>query len=85
MSTVIARGQPSRPVQIQTITEGAYKDSPTTSSISLPENLGLGLALPQRKFFWQRSKSYDDDAIATLFSVYDDPETADKYQPRADW
>lgn len=31
------------------------------------------------------TQSYDPSAIATLPSVYDNPETAAQYQPRSDW
>jgi hypothetical protein len=49
------------------------------------DNLNLGVPADERKFWWQRGKGYDADAIATLPSVFDDPETAKHYQPRADW
>ncbi|KAI9733104.1 MAG: hypothetical protein M1834_003651 [Cirrosporium novae-zelandiae] len=39
----------------------------------------------ERRFWWQRSRNYDPDAIATQPSVFDDPETAKEYQPRPDW
>ncbi|PGH13582.1 hypothetical protein AJ79_03575 [Helicocarpus griseus UAMH5409] len=38
-----------------------------------------------RRFWFQRTKAYDPDAIATQPSVYDDPETAKQYRPRDDW
>ncbi len=37
------------------------------------------------QYFWQKSKPVDLDAIATQRSVYDDPELAKQYKPRADW
>ncbi|EXJ60571.1 hypothetical protein A1O7_04724 [Cladophialophora yegresii CBS 114405] len=49
------------------------------------ENLGLGVPADEKKFWWQRGRGYDPDAVATLPSVFDDPETAKHYQPRADW
>jgi hypothetical protein len=48
----------------------------------------LELSAPgvEKRFWFQRSKvAYDPNAIATQPSVYDDPETAKEYQPRADW
>ncbi|KEY73972.1 hypothetical protein S7711_02568 [Stachybotrys chartarum IBT 7711] len=39
---------------------------------------------PARSWRWRRS-SYDGEAIATEASVFDDPELAPRYQPRADW
>ncbi|KAF2113116.1 major facilitator superfamily domain-containing protein [Lophiotrema nucula] len=45
----------------------------------------LGAPHAEKRFWFQRAKSYDPDAIATLPSVYDNPETAKQYQPRSDW
>ncbi|KAF2474920.1 MFS general substrate transporter [Lindgomyces ingoldianus] len=45
----------------------------------------LGVPHEEKRFWFQRARSYDPDAIATLPSVYDDTETAKQYQPRADW
>lgn len=45
----------------------------------------LGELQNERRFWFQRTREYDPDEIATLPSVFDDPETAKQYQPRADW
>lgn len=83
MSTVITR---SRPVgQAHVDASGDDLKGSSNSSTSLSESLGLGVPLQQKRFFWQRSKPLDEDAIATLPSVFDDAETAEKYQPRPDW
>jgi hypothetical protein len=52
--------------------------------VSNPD-LNLGVPADEKKFWWQRGRGYDPNAIATLPSVFDDPETAKHYQPRADW
>lgn len=85
MSTVLARGQPS--VQRQTISVVDPKDESISkiSNASESGDLGLGVPFQQRKFFWQRSQKHDDEAPATLPSVFDDPETAEKYWPSSDW
>lgn len=54
----------------------------TESLSSIPP---LGIAVEERRFWFQRAQSYDPTAIATQVSVFDDPDTAEKYQPRADW
>lgn len=38
-----------------------------------------------RRYFWEKSRPLDLDAIATQPSVYDDPALAIKYRPREDW
>ena len=45
----------------------------------------LGLPNQERRFWWQKSKDFDDEAIATQESVFDDPALAKRYQPRDDW
>jgi len=45
----------------------------------------LGQPSKERRFWFQRAKSYDPQAIATQRSVFDNPEIAKQYQPRADW
>ncbi|KAH8668663.1 major facilitator superfamily domain-containing protein [Xylariales sp. PMI_506] len=57
----------------------------TESTVSLDSIPPLGVPLEEKRFFFQRTKEYNPDAIATLPSVYDDPATAEKYKPRDDW
>ena len=45
----------------------------------------LGVPAEEKRFWWQRAKTYDTDAIATQPSVFDDPDTAKEYQPPASW
>lgn len=56
----------------------------TATSVDLPP---LGDPDNERRFWWQRwkGKGYDPENIATMPSVFDDPDTAEKYQPPANW
>jgi hypothetical protein len=47
--------------------------------------LPLGVPAEEKRFWFQRTKSYDANAIATQPSVFDDPETAKQYAPPACW
>lgn len=87
MSTVLIRGKPAR-------AEGPPADSDSdekkgqvsASSASINSDIPpLGEPVERRTSWFKRGKPYDPDAVATLPSVFDDPATAEKYQPRADW
>ncbi|KAJ0159933.1 putative transporter [Colletotrichum tanaceti] len=45
----------------------------------------LGAPVEEKRFWFQRDKSYDPFAVATQPSVFDDPDTIEKYHPRPDW
>ena len=45
----------------------------------------LGVPGAEKRFWWQRNKTYDPNAVATQPSVFDDPDTAKEYQPPAKW
>ncbi|KAI7784113.1 hypothetical protein LA080_010425 [Diaporthe eres] len=83
MATVLTRNRPAP--QKGVTSDGSGKDEPLTSTTSLPAELAVGVPVQTKRFFWQTSRSYDPDAIATLPSVFDDPDTAEKYLPRSDW
>ncbi|KAL7793697.1 MFS general substrate transporter [Trichoderma ceciliae] len=71
MATVLARGG---------------KDPSSASTTSLDSNSPpLGAPIIERKSLFKRGSPIDKDAIATQLSVFDDPDTAEKYHPRADW
>jgi hypothetical protein len=53
-----------------------------TSSTEIPP---LGAPVEEKRFWFQRTKSYDPDAIATQPSVFDDPDTALQYWPPDTW
>jgi hypothetical protein len=47
--------------------------------------LPLGVPAEEKRFWFQRTRKYDPNAIATQPSVFDDPETAKEYYPPATW
>ncbi|PQE23609.1 phthalate transporter protein [Rutstroemia sp. NJR-2017a BVV2] len=53
-----------------------------TSIASIPP---LGVPADEKRFWFQRNKTYDPSAIATQPSVFDDPDTAKQYQPPDSW
>jgi hypothetical protein len=62
-----------------------HKDEGTTKLLS-GNTLELGVPGSEKRFWFQRSKTfYDEAAIATQPSVYDDPETAEEYRPPLEW
>ncbi|KAI1760537.1 MFS general substrate transporter [Hypoxylon sp. FL1150] len=75
MSTVLVRDIRDR----KTATE-------STTSLGSHDVPPLGAPRHAKQYFWfQRMKDFDNDAIATQPSVFDDPKTAEQYQPRDDW
>ncbi|KAJ6139574.1 hypothetical protein N7471_006060 [Penicillium samsonianum] len=78
MSTVYtAKKGPSASISV-------LKGTDTDSSTSL-DIAPLGEPGEERRFWFQRGKGYNPEAVATQPSVYDNPDTAKEYQPRADW
>jgi hypothetical protein len=90
MATIISRPIHAEKNELIVISNGiASSPSDPKEEIRLRnsaiEALNLGIPADEKKFWWQRGKGYDADATATMPSVFDDPETAKHYQPRADW
>lgn len=78
MSTVyIAKKGPNESISVL---KGPDTDSSTSLDIA-----PLGHPGEERRFWFQRGKGYNPEAVATQPSVYDNPDTAKEYQPRADW
>jgi hypothetical protein len=47
--------------------------------------LPLGVPAEEKRFWFQRTRKYDPNAIATQPSVFDDPETSKEYYPPTTW
>jgi hypothetical protein len=80
MATVLIR---DRAVKVEVDPDS--KLGPDTSTTSVNTIPPLGEAIQEKRFWFQRTKAYDADAIATQRSVFDDPETAKQYQPPPEW
>lgn len=52
------------------------------SPVDKPE---LACASEDHRFWFQRTKDYDPNTVATQPSVFDDPALVDEYKPRSDW
>ncbi|KAF6806740.1 transporter YIL166C-like protein 3 [Colletotrichum sojae] len=61
------------------------KGDESASTLSLQGVPPLGAPKEEKRFWFQRDKHFDPFAVATQASVFDDPDTAEKYQPRSDW
>jgi hypothetical protein len=66
----------------QEYVSSVLKGTDSSTSLDVPP---LGEPDEERRFWFQRGKGYNPEAVATQPSVYDDPDTAKEYQPRADW
>ncbi|KAE8352718.1 major facilitator superfamily domain-containing protein [Aspergillus coremiiformis] len=91
MSLVIARSLKKdaiSPVQSASSTASDVEKDPITLTIKsapLSDHSTIGNASDERRFWFQRSKNCNRNAIATQPSVFDDPELVEEYRPRPDW
>ncbi|KAF2664689.1 MFS general substrate transporter [Microthyrium microscopicum] len=86
MSTVLTYSGRSRvPSSNPSSEELDDKKKPIVRTGSVESIPSLGQPKDEKRFWWQRAKGFDGDAIATQPSVFDDPESSKEYQPRSDW
>lgn len=92
MATVIWSGKGTAATEVasdssesNSLADYPYSDDKKTKNVAREVIEPLGEPVETRKYFWQRKPDINLDAIATQLSVYDDPETAKRYQPRADY
>ncbi|KAJ5587301.1 uncharacterized protein N7459_003066 [Penicillium hispanicum] len=80
MATVIYDSASKRAVHesVSSIRDGT--DSSTDGDVA-----PLGQPGQERRFWFQRTRNFDPEAIATQPSVYDNPDSAKEYLPREDW
>ncbi|KAI0895192.1 MFS general substrate transporter [Annulohypoxylon nitens] len=57
----------------------------STTSLNIDDVPPLGAPHEEKRFWFQRTKNFDGEAIATQPSVFDDPKIAEQYHPRDDW
>ncbi|KAE8391000.1 major facilitator superfamily domain-containing protein [Aspergillus alliaceus] len=62
-----------------------YATTLTIKPTPFSDHSTLADASDDRRFWFQKSKSYNPNAIATQPSVFDDPELVAEYKPQADW
>jgi len=69
------------------LTDADKDDNPATAAlVDAGRSLALGVPGTEKRFWFQRSKTvYDQDAIATQPSVFDDPDTLEEFRPGDDW
>lgn len=74
MATVLVKSEDDKKI----VTE-------STTSLNIDDVPPLGAPHEEKRFWFQRTKNFDGEAIATQPSVFDDPKIAEQYHPRDDW
>lgn len=77
----VEEGSPSSSFEV----DEKLSKSLTTKVVPCCDCSELGDPTEERRFWFQRSKGFDPNGIATQPSVFDDPTLAEEYKPRPDW
>jgi hypothetical protein len=73
---LVASETPSSQTSSEDLGEKYEKTAGRVRAAEVYTGAPLGVPSEEKRFWWQRGKTYDPDAIATQPSVFDDPETA---------
>ncbi|KAF7194123.1 putative transporter [Pseudocercospora fuligena] len=89
VSSPLSKGSPHATTHLLTngrTVDTALEDYKTFDADDFPEEIPpLGEPHQEKRFWFQRSSTFDQDAIATQPSVYDDRTIAKDYLPRPGW
>jgi hypothetical protein len=76
---------PDFPSDFEDAEEDETRDTVAFLDSNKSRSLALGVPGAEKRFWFQRSRTYDPDAVATQPSVFDDPDMLEEYRPGDEW